>query len=505
MGQHEHKITNISYAARRDAYKKASELLDRYFQRIEKIPDLFFTHIGGWVWHRHDNLRKTTLHLFERTLNKEPSFSPPRHSFIKSLAKALWLLAKRGARFRPASRTSSHEPEGLFFLNTHLPNRLGLLHHYVTTNFRTLTFHLKDQPSLATRHHGFSVYSYITTGCILKALTKTAVLCLLPKSPKQKNYLFTPSPSDVFNSTLHYYCTARTLLRLRPKFVITSVSLNHPHGRRLFQAAGWARVPTINVIQKPFGPCSIPFLAGITPESLGLPTSIICYNEHQKKQLLARGLDNEKLYVGYKYPTPASQNGVGQTPTHSRSAVSPFIRTIIIALGVEPQANYFLLNLLAEHRFSQSPSLIIKPHPLLPVSAQRALTPFLSENTFTIYEATWEDLVTPDATLFITVNSSAASEAAAYGAAVLWAPFLSESSCIQSFMIDDIGVTAKDADDLHRTLDRFISSEEFVKEVRSNDRIRISKYTPQGSACDSLQRFLDGLPPADSLNQEEPF
>lgn len=467
------------WSASKDRYIEVSRKLDKEFRVIEEDREAFFYCLAGWVWIRHDNLCGYVREAYYGITKKTPySLMRQAYGLTRDLVSAISLC------IRKPKMATGKVPEVLIFYNGFSSgSRMGGLYDRVRHEVACLDFHLKDTLKGSRKTPLQSVYSYISLALVAKSLIRCWGIYLTNKKKYPFGGLITMA--HVFNALLFHECLLSCFAKAKPRFVLTQVSLNNPYARNLFEACRVSGVTSINLVQKPIAPLSIPFTAGVCKASRGLPDHIITASQYNYSILRNHVSHQSELHLGY----------IDGTILDSCKDSKPdYIIKVILILGVDEKINQSLV----EHSWKQleahCKNIYLRPHPLLELSAQCDLLKFISNNGIKVECESWESVILPGQTLCVSVRSAAQSEAAAFGAYCLWAPFLEDASCVMHFLIDELGFVAEEQKEFGEAISRYFLDPKFRSLMWYKQAKALEMFSPEGSAYKAFSDII-GLNP----------
>ena len=294
---------------------------------------------------------------------------------------------------------------------------------------------------------------WLSTGSIIKALADAISL----KHRLAGLARFAPceaiAQSPAFRPSL--YALARRMLQLRlwnaalgsgrPKAAVLVTSLTRPEDRMLICCLKQHGVPVCQVLPRPLNPDrpAEKLLQADLNRPDTLPDIFIVRDGQSRDELVRQGIEPHRIRVG----VPHVDTGA-ETPMATGERMR-----ILLLLTVLEHANAELCRALADALAEEGEiEVIVRCHPSLPLgNDERVALDRLAGGWREQAELPIAAQVSQD-TLALTPTSTAAIEAARCGAAVVWAPFLSDIALFQQRFMRQIGTIANSEAELAETL-----------------------------------------------------
>jgi len=251
------------------------------------------------------------------------------------------------------------------------------------------------------------------------------------------------------------YAMARRMLQRRlwnaalkagkPDAAVLVTSLTRPEDRMLITCLKKHDVPVCQVLPRPLNPDrpAEKLLQVDLDRPSTLPEIFIVRDGQSRDELVRQGIEPQRIRIA-----------VSESTAPAAKAPATVERTrILVLLTVLRQANTDLCRILADALADEREiEVIVRCHPGLPLDdEQRAALNRLAGGWREESELPIAAQVGFD-TLALTPTSTAAIEAARHGAAVVWAPFLSEIALFQQRFMRQLGKIATDGQELTETL-----------------------------------------------------
>ena len=477
-----------------ECYRSTALKLEQFYKKAKNElngDDYFWSYVGCWQWHRHDNITGSVKRIYcdfliEKLRQKgykiiylKNGITKKIHNFgkLSSAPKLLNLLINIVKINFVKNNVVDKEVDVLLFRNENTSPRLGDIYNDLKIKYNVQEFHMKDALTYKAKKLK-SVYTYISLSVIVKALFHSIKQGFLFQF-KYKDYkvesvlIKPPGVYEFFLSYLHFFCVKSTIKKLKPKKIIYQISVNGPFGRRIAKAAlSFENVETINLIMKPFPENSIPFVCGLDDEDkkMGMADRIIVINNYHK-ELLSKRL-NKEIFIQAGWRDKILNN----TYSNNRKSINLYPHLLII-LGVNDDVNLQLIKDVLEYC---SCKVAVKAHPTMYKDDY-----FRDERIVEVVDNNWRKIVIPNKSLAITVESSAAMEVIKYGGKVLWTPFYSLGFVVNYYFMNDTGMVMKNKIMLKEFFENYESNENLFDDIfNRNVGDILVKYLP-------VDKFLD--------------
>lgn len=335
------------------------------------------------------------------------------------------------------------------------------------------------------------------TGALADAFSLKRRLATLAKS-EACNMAIARSPA--FRPSL--YALARRMLQLRlwnaalsagrPAAAVLVTSLTRPEDRMLICCLKQHDVPVCQVLPRPMNPDrpAEKLLQADLDRPETLPDFFVVRDGQSHDELLRQGIEPHRIRVGVPEAAKAAATGPA-TVERTR---------ILLLLTVLGQANADLCRILADAlevdalEKENAIEVVVRCHPSRPLGdADRLALDRLAGGWREEAELPIAAQIGAD-TLALTPTSTAAIEAARYGAAVVWTPFLSDIALFQQRFMRQLGKIANNETELTETLQTLTADQTARRRLASECRETAeSKFSARESIPNVVVEWLEGL------------
>lgn len=284
----------------------------------------------------------------------------------------------------------------------------------------------------------------------------------------------------------------------RPRAAVLVTSLTRPEDRMLIACLKRHRVPVCLVLPRPVNPDrpAEKLLEIDRAHPNTLPDFFIARDSQSRDELTAQGTDPERIAVGLPVPSIIADTKPKETDCRVR---------LLILLTVLESTNTELCRMIADALIEVADlDVIVRCHPSVPLndSARAALDRlgcgWQEHSGSTMAEQANEG------TIAVTATSTAVIEAARHGAAVVWAPFLSEIALFQQRFMTQVGQITESECDLASQLQNLTTDTQARKRLATECTYAAGKhFSANRSIADVVLEWLEGLEGQGIGNKEQ--
>jgi len=298
---------------------------------------------------------------------------------------------------------------------------------------------------------------------------------------------FRPSTYAMARRMLQFRLWNAALKAGKPDAAVLVTSLTRPEDRMLITCLKKHDVPVCQVLPRPLNPDrpAEKLLQVDLDRPDTLPGLFVVRDGQSRDELARQGIEPQRIRVGVSEVT---------APAEKAPATTERTR-ILLLLTVLRQANTDLCRILADALADKREiEVIVRCHPGLPLDdEQRTALDRLAGGWRAEAELPIAAQVGPD-TLALTPTSTAAIEAARHGAAVIWAPFLSDIALFQQRFMRQLGKIANSRQELTETLQTLAADKTARHRLAGECREAAnSKFSATETIPDVIVEWLEGL------------
>ena len=297
---------------------------------------------------------------------------------------------------------------------------------------------------------------------------------------------------SIFNSVFQYKAILKLLYFTKAQYVVSDATPNRPYARRLFLASSKVGACSIHALSKVFFENNAGYkfdLKKMKCDQLGIAEKFLVSSESTKNILIKNGVEDKSIKLKKEGNIELHLN---KNENENENDFKNLKNVILLCLNMYKSVNIEMVKVIKNYIDKKDIKLLIKSHPLLDLNEQSL---FKIGDRFTdVSDMSFDEIdkkyCGPDLrAVAITNQSTALCKSLRFSFMPIWLSFIGEATILYSELLDNVGKSAQNSDNLRLILDSYFHNPNFKEELHKQ-KIKSEIYIDNTLYESDVENFI---------------